>query len=49
MITLNLSANQAVIYQQSPAGLSYRAGLAESEARFLQTIAAETALAGFVP
>jgi hypothetical protein len=39
----------AVIYQQSPAGLSYRAGLAESEARFLQTIAAETALAGFVP
>ena len=34
-----------VVYGQSPEGLSYRAGLSEDTARFLQSIAAETVLA----
>lgn len=34
----------AVLFQQSPEGLTYRAGLSEERARFLQAIAAETVL-----
>lgn len=34
----------ALIYQQSPEGLSYRAGLSEDTVQFLQSIAAETVL-----
>jgi len=39
----------AVIYQQSPKGLSYGAGLSEDTARFLQSIATETVLADSIP
>lgn len=34
----------ALIFQQSPEGLTYRAGLSEEMAYFLQSIAAETVL-----
>lgn len=34
----------AIIFQQNPEGLTYRAGLSEEIAQFLQTIAAETVL-----
>lgn len=36
----------AAFYNQSPEGLSYRAGIAENTARTLQTLAAETVLQG---
>jgi hypothetical protein len=35
----------AVLFQQSPEGLPYRAGLSEETALFMQAVAAETVLA----